>query len=208
MTPSRSPHNSGLTLAELVVTVAIVALVGVIIAKFQGDVFSFNRVFYSTFTGSDQAQKLLRPMTAEIRSASQSSSGAYPIDAFAAHDLAFYSDIDNNGQKDWVRYYVSGTTMYKETIAPSGTPLSYNSANKKTSTFMTGVRNISDGISTFRYFSSAHTGGSTGEVIPGTGNIQDIRLLKITIRSDADPNKPPAPIDVTTQVSIRNLKQQ
>jgi prepilin-type N-terminal cleavage/methylation domain-containing protein len=208
MRRSRYNHNEGFTLAEIVVTLAVVAVVGIIIAKFQVDVFSFNRTFHASFSTVDQAQKLLRPMTAEIRSASQSSNGAYPIDAFAANDFAFYSDINNDGFKDWVRYYVSGTTMYKEVIAPSGTPLTYSPANKKTYTFMTGVRNISDGISAFQYYSSSYIGGSEGEVVPGTGNVQDIRLIKITVRLDADPQKPPAATDVTSQVSIRNLKQQ
>ena len=208
MTRSRCCHNSGFTLAEIVVTVAIVSVIGVIIAKFQSDIFSFNRSFNASFTAVDQAQKLLRPMTAEIRSASQSSNGAYPIDAFAANDFSFYSDINNDGFKDWVRYYVSGTTMYKEVIAPSGTPLTYNQANKKTSTFMTGVRNISAGVPTFQYYSASYIGGAGGEVVPGTGNVQDIRLVKVTVRIDADPNKPPAATDITSQVSIRNLKQQ
>lgn len=212
MTPSRSLHKSslshGFTLAEIVVTTAIVGVMVLVISKFQSDIFSFNRTFYGSFAGSDQAQKLLRPMTAEIRSASASSNGSYPIEAFAANDFSFYSDIDNNGTKDWIRYYVSGTTMYKETIAPTGSPAVYNSANKKTATFMTGVRNLADGIATFRYYSSAYTGGASGEVVPGTGTIETIRLVKITVRIDADTSKPPAAADVTTQVSIRNLKQQ
>jgi len=212
MTPSRSPHNglhtAGFTLAELVITIAIVSMVGVIIGKFQGDIFSFNRLFYSSFSSADQAQKLLRPMTAELRSASQSSNGSYPIESFAANDITFYSDIDNNSKKDKVRYYVSGTTMYKQVTAPTGNPSVYNPANTVSTTFMTGVRNVSAGLATFRYFSSAHTGGDTGEVVPGSGNIEDVRLVKITIRTDADPAQPPAPTDVTTQVSIRNLKQQ
>lgn len=208
MMSSRSRHNAGFTLAEIVVTTAIAGVLILVITKFQSDIFAFNRTFYGSFSGSDQAQKLLRPMTAEIRSASASSNGSYPIDAFAANDLSFYSDIDNNGTKDWVRYYVSGTTMYKETIAPTGTPAVYNSANKKTSTFMTGVQNIPAGLSTFKYYSSAYTGGSGGEVVPGTGTIETIRLVKITVRIDADTAKPPAAVDVTTQVSIRNLKQQ
>ncbi len=208
MMQSHSRPSAGFTLAEIVVTTAIVGLLIVVITKFQSDIFSFNSTFYSSFSGSDQAQKLLRPMTAEIRSASASGNGAYPIEAFAVNDFSFYSDIDNNGTKDWVRYYVSGTNMYKETIAPTGSPAVYNSANKKTTTFMTNVRNISAGLSTFKYYSSAYTGGVSGEVVPGTGSIETIRLVKITIRIDADPYKPPAASDVTTQVSIRNLKQQ
>ena len=205
----RSHHNyvAGFTLAELVVAIAILGVVGVLIAKVQGDIFSFNRVFYSSFSGADQAQKLLRPMTAEIRSASQSSNGAYPIDSFAANDFTFYSDINNDGLKDKVRYYLSGTSIYKEVTSPTGSPATYSAANKKTTTFLTDVQNTSSGISLFRYFSSAYAGADEGEIAPG-GNVQDIRLVKVTIRIDADPNQPPSAMDITTQVSIRNLKQQ
>lgn len=208
MTLSHSLQNRGLTLVELVVTVAIVTGLLIFVGKFQADVFSLNRTFSGSFSASDQAQKLLRPMTAEIRSASQSSNGAYLISAFATNDFSFYSDIDNNGGKDLVRYYLSGTTVYKEVTPPTGSPAVYNSANKKTTTFITGVQNQTVGVPIFRYYSSAHTGGSTGEIVPGTGKIEDIRLIRITFRIDADTNKPPAAVDVTTLVSIRNLKQQ
>ena len=208
MTRSLSIQNKGLTLIELVVTITIATGVFLIIGKFQSDVFSLNRVFSGSFSGSDQAQKLLRPMTAEIRSASPSANGSYPIDTIADNSFSFYSDIDNNGSKDLVRYYLSGTTVYKEVTPPTGSPATYNVANKKTSTFITGVRNQDTSLALFRYFSSAHTGGSTGEIIPGTGKIEDVRLVRITFRIDADVNKPPAAVEVTTLVSIRNLKQQ
>lgn len=208
MTRSLSTQNRGVTLVELVLTVSIATAVLLILGKFQSDVFSFNRIFSGSFSASDQAQKLLRPMTAEVRSASQSANGSYPIGAFAANDLSFYSDIDNNSTKDLVRYYLSGTTVFKEVTPPTGSPGTYSVANKKTTTFMTGVRNVDAGLPLFQYFSSAHTGGATGEVVPGVGKIEDIRLIRITFRIDADTTKPPAAADVTTLVSIRNLKQQ
>jgi len=33
-----------------------------------------------------------------------------------------------------------------------------------------------------------------------------VRLVRITIKIDEDPNRPPAALTSTTQVSIRNLK--
>lgn len=143
--------SGGYTFIEVLVVMAIVGVLGITISKFQGDVFSFNRYFSNSLSVGDSAQKLLRPMTAEIRSASPSSNGAYPIDSIADNSFSFYSDIDNDGLKEWVKYTLSGTTLSKETIKPSGNPLTYNSANKITKTFMTGVRNITDGIPVFTY---------------------------------------------------------
>lgn len=203
-----SLNNRGFTLAEITIAIAIASAVTLVLTKFQSDIFSLNRVFFDSFSAGDQAQKLLRPMTAEIRSASPSSNGAYPIESFGVNDLAFFSDINNDGKKEWIRYYVSGTTMYKETIIPTGSPLSYQQANKKTSTFMTGVRNIENNVPTFRYYDATYTGGAGGEVLPATGNIEQIRLVHVTVMVDADPAKPPAAVQISTQVLIRNLKQQ
>ncbi len=200
--------GNGYTVIEILVVMAIIGVLGIIISKFQRDVFSFNRYFDNSLSVGDSAQKLLRPMTAEIRSASPSSHGAYPIDAVADNSFSFYSDIDNDGLKDWVKYSLSGTTISKETIKPSGNPLTYSTANKVTKTFMTGVRNITDGIPVFTYYDSTYTGGSGGVVSPSTGSLSSIRLIGVKIRLDPDPNQSPNTIEVSTQVAIRNLKVQ
>lgn len=203
-----SIHSKGYTLMEVLVVAAIVSVLGIVISKFQRDVFSFNRYFSSSLSTGDSAQKLLRPMTAEIRSASPSNTGAYPIDAVADYSFSFYSDIDNDGLKDWVRYTLSGTTFSKETIKPTGNPLVYNAANKVTQVFMTGVRNITDGVPVFTYYDGTYTGSSGGVVSPTTGLLSSIRLIGVKIRIDPGQNQSVAITEISTQVAIRNLKVQ
>jgi prepilin-type N-terminal cleavage/methylation domain-containing protein len=202
-----SIRNRGYTLMEMLVVVALVSVIGLVISKFQRDVFSYNRYFSSTLTTGDAAQKLLRPMTAEIRSASPSNAGAYPIDSIGDYRFSFYSDIDNDGLKELVAYSLVGTTLNKEITKPTGNPLVYLSANKSTKIFMTGVRNISDGIPVFTYFDSSYA-GSTGGSVPSTGALSTVRLIGVKIRIDPDTNLSPVATDVSTQVAIRNLKIQ
>jgi prepilin-type N-terminal cleavage/methylation domain-containing protein len=201
-------YKKGFTLIEMTITIAIVAVLGIVISKFQADVFSFNRYFQNSFDTAEKAQKLLHPMTAEIRSASQSNTGAYPVDAISDTDFSFYSDINNDGLKERVRYYLVGTTLYKEIIVPTGTPYQYNVANKVVTTFLTGVTNIADGVPLFTYYDATYIGSSGGQVAPSSGSINTVRLIGITIRIDPDPNKPPASVQIQTMVAIRNLKQQ
>ncbi len=209
MIQQQSLHkNKGLTLIEILVVVAIVGVLSVVIGKFEADVFSYGRYFNNTLSTADSAQKLLRPMTEEIRSSSPSNAGAYPIDAIGAYSFSFYSDIDNDNLKEWVKYSVSGTNLIKEVIKPTGNPLVYNQANKITTTFMTGVRNQSESISMFTYYSDTYTGGSGGIVDPTSGALESVRLIGIKIRIDQDTKQPPPVAEVSSQVAIRNLKIQ
>jgi hypothetical protein len=193
---------------EMLIVVALVSIIGIVISKFQRDVFSFNRYFSNSLSAGDSAQKLLRPMTAEIRSASPSSNGAYPIDSIGDNSFSFYSDIDNDGLKEWVKYSLSGTVLSKETIKPTGNPLIYNTSNKITKVFMVGVRNISDGVPIFTYYDSTYTGDVEGVVPAATGSLSSVRLIGVKIRIDPDTNQSPTALEVSTQVAIRNLKIQ
>lgn len=196
----------GYTLMELLVVIALTSILGIIVTKFQKDVFSFNRSFSNNFSTADSAQKLLRPMTAEIRSASASNTGSYPIETIGDYSFSFYSDIDNDGLKELVKYSLSGTTITKEVTKPTGTPLVYLAANKVTTTFMTGVRNQTDGIPIFTYYDGTYTGGSGG-VVGSTGLVSSIRLIGVKIRivpSTGQQNT----TEISTQVAIRNLKIQ
>lgn len=206
----RLHHNKthGFTLLEIVIVVGIIGVIGVVIGKFQADIFTFNRYFSSQFSLSDSAQKLLRPMTEEIRSASPSNNGSYPIDSVGQYSFAFYSDINNDGTKEWVRYVLTGTTLFKETIVPTGTPAVYNQANKVTTTFMTGVRNQTEGIPIFTYYDDTYTGDTGGVVDPTTGTVESVRLVGVRIRIDDDLQKLPPLVEVQSQVAIRNLKIQ
>lgn len=200
-------RNTGLTLIEIVVTVGIIGVLSIIVGKFQGDTFAFSRYFSNSFTGADNAQKLLRPMTEEIRSASTSASGAFPIDAISDYSFSFYSDIDNDTLKEWVRYRLSGSILYKETIEQTGNPASYPIGNIVSRTFMTGVRNQTQGVPIFSYYDSTYTGGASG-VLSSSSSVDLVRLVGVTIILDEDTNQLPGPITITTQVAIRNLKIQ
>ena len=191
---------------ELLVVVAIVSILAIVISKFQRDVFSFNRNFSNSFTTGDSAQKLLRPMTAEIRSASASNNGSYPIDAIGDYSFSFYSDIDNDGLKELIKYTLSGTTLNKEVTKPTGNPLTYLPANKVTKTFMTGIRNQTEGIPIFTYYDQTYTGGAGG-IVSSSGSVSEVSLVGVKLRFNPDLNQSRI-TEISTQVAIRNLKIQ
>lgn len=187
-------NSLGFSMVEVIVVVFIMALVGTAVYTFQNDIFLLNRIVSSNITSQEEARNGFKMMTSEIRSASPSSLGAYPIFEANSNSFIFYSDIDNDGLKERIRYFLEGDIFKKGTIKPLGSPLVYNLGNEIIKEVIHNVSNDSTAI--FDYYDANYEGISAPLSQPV--NIIAVRLIKITIIADGN--------TFTTQVSMRNLK--
>lgn len=192
--------TSGFTLVEILFGLAIFVLIIGALTLFSKNVWVNNSFISAGLVETDAVRQVLKTMIPEIRTASTSDTGTYIINQAGTSSFTFYSNVDTDTLKEKVRYFLSGTTLQRGVIKPTGSPLSYNTANEKISTLLQNVQ----GSSIFEYFDKNYDGSTTPLSFPI--NIPDIRLVKITITTDADPNRPPVPMIFSTQVSIRNLK--
>ncbi|MFA6077194.1 MAG: prepilin-type N-terminal cleavage/methylation domain-containing protein [Candidatus Paceibacterota bacterium] len=190
----------GFTLIEILVSVAIFAVIIGVLTLFSRNVWIYNTFISSGFNNSDVGRQLLKTMVSEIRTASTADTGAYIISAATASSFTFYSDIDNDGLKEKVRYFLTGTTLQKGVIKPTGSPLTYNALNENISTLANNITSAS----IFDYYDKNYDGTTAPLTFPV--DIPAIRLIKIIITMDQDPNRPPTPMTLSTQVSLRNLK--
>jgi type II secretory pathway component PulJ len=199
-------HSSraGFTLVELLVVCALSTLIIFGITMFERNIFYYNSIQQGSFSTAQDAEEILRVMVKELRSASQGSDGSYPILTAATNTLTFFSDINGNGAKERVRYFLSGTTLEKGVMEPTGSPLSYNNATETISYLAYNVRNIASSTNTFDYFDDTYTGTSSPLTQPVS--VSAVRLVRFTLILDSDPNKSPTPRTYTSQVSLRNLK--
>ena len=195
--------KSGFSLAELLISVAILSMVTYSLSLFQRDVFSLNFTLQNSLNAQLDARHLIKVMVTELRKTTQSSTGVYAIELASSTGITFYSDINNNGSIDKVRYYLNGSTIKKGVIIPTGNPLTYNPANETTTTIINSVV-ASSTLPIFQYYPSTYDGTTAPLTMPP--DIPSIRLIKVTIIIDKDPNKSPSPIVVTSSVSLRNLK--
>lgn len=194
--------NTGFTLIEIIVAVGVFALMIGLVGAYQSDVFSLNRVIQQGLNNQSEAKKIIRPFINEVRSASPSSLGTYPIKTATPNEFIFYSDLDSDGLKEEVRYYLDEGVFKKGVIAPSGNPLVYDEQDEDVIQIVHDV--INTGI--FQYFDSTYTGNEEMGELTGTISPSDVRLVKIELTIDSNPDMPPAATTVSTQVSIRNLK--
>lgn len=196
--------QKGFSLIEIVIVMAILSLFIVLVADFQSKVFVFNRIFQGgNFVGKD-ALNVVKSMATEIRAMNRSSNGAFPIESASTSSLVFFTDINNDGDQERIRYYLSDTTLKRGVIEPVGNPTSYPQASETTSILMSNVRNTATS-SIFTYYTSSFDGSATSS-LPIPVPILNVRHIVINVILDADPSKPLVPFYATTQVSLRNLK--
>jgi len=195
-------NNLGFSMIEVVVVIFILGLIGASVWTLQSDIFSLNNIISGNITSQEEARNSFKAMTSEIRSISPSSIGSYPIYEANPNSFIFYSDIDDDGLKERIRYSLDGNILKKGALKPSGNPLVYNLANEVISEIIHNISNDSTPI--FSYYDTDYD-GTTGPLDQPV-NIIAIRLVKITVIVNSNSSNPPVLITFTTQVSMRNLK--
>lgn len=193
----------GFSLIEILFVVAILGILVVVIGAFQKNVFSLSNSAYGSLFSQNEVRKIINPFVSEVRSASQSSLGSYPIATAGTSTFMFYTDTDSDGLKERIRYYLEDDTLKKGVLVPSGSPLAYDVDDEEIQTIISYVVATS---SIFNYYDENYNGTSSTTPLSFPVDVSEIRLVQVSITVDEDPDKPPAPITVKTHVSIRNLK--
>lgn len=190
--------KGGFTLVETLFGIAIFVLIIGAVTLFGKNIWVYNSFISGELDSVNINRAALKAITAEIRTASSGNNGAYAISQASETNFTIYSDIYDNGLKEKVRYFLNGTALQKGVTIPTGSPLGYTGSEVIT-TLITNVTNSS----IFAYYDKNYD-GTTASLSPV--DIPSIRLVKITVTTDKNPNAPPSPITTSTQISLRNLK--
>lgn len=194
--------KTGFTLIEVVVGMGVLGILVVGVSTFQQDFLNFGDTLQLGVAAQHQAQDTLNQMTKEVRTAAPSSLGAYPIvEADAAHFI-FYTDTNDDGYTERIRYTLNGSQLERGSITPTQNPVTYPLTAETVSIVASGVTNGATAV--FDYFDSSASSLVTPLVLPI--DIPAVRLVRITISIDEDITTPPEATTVTTAVLIRNLK--
>lgn len=199
--------SPGFTLVELLVSVGILVVVMVSVYAFEANIFIYNNESQNQINNTWQAEALLKTMAKELRTMVPSGNGSYPISSVSTSSIIFYANVDNDNEVEQVRYILdtkpATTTLFRGVIQPSGSPVVYTQAPAST-TLASGAR-ASSTLPLFQYFDTYYEGTSS-PMDMSVRQISDIRLIKINLIIDSDPNRSPVPRTFTTAISLRNLK--
>ena len=194
--------QKGFTLIEIIISMAIFTMVAMVISFFTLDISNFSFFFGETLVAQQELQQSLKVIVREIRSMGPSNNGSYPIIASSANSLTFYSDIDDDGLFERLRYYVEDNIFKKAVIKPTGNPLVYNPAEENIYEL---VNNVTNAGSVFEYYSRDYTGSEAS--LPAPIDIPSVKTIKVSLTVDQNPLQPPLPMSFSITAMIRNFRQ-
>lgn len=196
--------KKGFTLVETIVVVAIFSMLALGVNAIFTHIFSSSRNRLASMDVIDQARLATTNFTNEIRVASVGVDGSFPIVTADRREIIFYSNYNQeNGLISKILYYTASSTLYKSTIVPTGSPLSYNSANEKIKTVQTDLASTTERI--FYYYDGDFDGKSAPLSEPV--NVNDIKFVKINLnilKKTTDTGT--SSFNTSAGSSIRNLK--
>lgn len=193
--------NRGLELVEVIVSIGIFALlVGAIMAVYLTG-SRYNSIVWEQLSTQNEGRKTTQDFVNQIRTASQSSIGAYPIQTASSTAITFYSNIDTDTLVERLRYFINTTTLKIGVTKPTGNPMVYNSANE----IITEVaHDISNATSVFYYYDENYSG--SGSPLLSPIDVTKIRVVKIILKLDENPHLTPTPFYIESKGMLRNLK--
>jgi len=97
----------GFTFIETLVAIFVFALVMGVVAGFIVLSYQTHSYAFEESAAVEEARRGMEIMIKEIRAAKTGDSGAYPIELADDKQFIFYSDIDNDGKTERVRYFLS-----------------------------------------------------------------------------------------------------
>lgn len=190
--------KNGFTMLETIIAITIFTLM---MGAVSFSIVSFYRANSYTLNASfavDSAGRGVETMVREIREATYSDTGAYPVVSAATNSFVFFSDIDKDAKIEKTRYFLDGAIFKKGEIEASGNPPVYQSGDEVFVILSEYVRNGASPV--FEYYDVL------GNQISDLNQVADIALIKVRLIVNVDPNMPPGDFTLYSTAQLRNLK--
>jgi prepilin-type N-terminal cleavage/methylation domain-containing protein len=195
----------GFTLLEILIALGIFGLIVLSISWILVNSLRSNDIVWSQLSTQTDGRKVLQQVVDEVRRAEQSSIGSYPIELAEAYEFIFYANVDNDSERERVRFGLDNGTIKRGIVSPSGSPLQYNPADEQVVEIAHNVRNVEQENPLFSYFGEGYSGTQAPLAEPVL--ITAVRVVRVQLELEEDPTATPVPLHVESTVSIRNLKQ-
>ncbi|NTW26954.1 MAG: prepilin-type N-terminal cleavage/methylation domain-containing protein [Candidatus Moranbacteria bacterium] len=206
MQKERNKIISGFTLVETLVALAIFTL------GIAATVLVFSKTIknkaYALEMGKSSfvVSRSMGDLIGYLRRVRQSDAGAYPIVTANSNELVVYSDYDKDGKTERLRISLSGGKVYLEIRRPSTTfPKTYAADYESPIELAKQIVNDSINDPMFSYYNKDYPADTINNPVDVPADVSQIRLIKIFLKINIDPNRAPDNIQQQSFVELRNL---
>ena len=194
-------NSAGITIIEIMVVLFISSIVIGALVRFISIAHPVSKITLLQQRSTETARLQLKRISKALREAQNSDTGAYPLVEMSSQRIIFYSDIDQDATTERIRYELSGTNLIRGLTEPTGNPLIYDMNNEESTVIASTIVNGIDDI--FTYYTGDYPEDQTA-LTPV--DLTEVKYIQFKLLIDADVDNDPAPIEVVSQVQLRNLK--
>jgi prepilin-type N-terminal cleavage/methylation domain-containing protein len=202
---SQKKQKKGFTLVETLVVIFIFSIIMIGTTLLLRNILKNSKQQTLALDVVDQARIVIFNFTNELRNATAGNDGSYPLNQTGDSQIILYTMYGSaaNTKVNRLRYYVSGTTLYKGVIVPSGNPLTYNISSEVSTAIISNLANASTPV--FRYYDGNYAGTSTPLTQPI--NVNTVKFVAINlILPTQDARESTTTFTITAGGTIRNIK--
>lgn len=192
-------NNTGFSLVETILVVAISTFVFLAMVSAINFFYRTNDYSVQQAAAITSARRGVENMVRDIREASYSNNGAYPVLEMSTSSFTFFSDIDQDEMVEQVRYFLDGTDFKLATTKPTGNPPSYTTGTENIQIVSDNVRNNAQNEPVFRYFNAA------GQEMTDLEKREELAFVRVEVIVNVDPNRKPENITLHSSATMRNV---
>jgi len=193
--------QQGFTLLEVLITMALMTGIALFITKFAGSLTDYSLRFNRSIFTQQEISQTLQTILPEIRSATQSNNGVYPIVAATTSTFTFYSDLDRDGKFEQVRYFLQSGVFKKGVIRPAGSPPTYPTSSE---TIYDLVHDMTTST-IFSYYDNTAT-STFSTALPSPVDVLKVRTVEINLIANQGATSTPSLTGIDNRATIRNLR--
>ncbi len=191
---------AGFTIIEVItlVTVLVIILVAIVAAvryTYRGQRFAFEQA-----DATRSARSGIERAVRDMREASYADDGAYPIVSIAATSTTFYSDYDNDGKVERIRYFLDDTDFKRGITESAGDPPAYATATESVTLVSDNVRNTALGTPIFTYYDT------DGALMSDYSAVGDVGFVVASLVVNLHPERAPEDYELRSSAALRNIK--
>ncbi len=189
----------GFTMLETLVFAGVFVLIMSAIVVALNYTYRAGRFVYEQADASNEVRKGVETLVRTIRESAYADNGAFPIVSMNASEIVLYSDNDNDGSAEKIRFTLVDEALVRGVVLASGSPPQYT-AQESVSTVSQFVRNGSTGVPLFTYYDE------DGVEISDYTRVADMASVLIRLVVNLYPERAPEDYEIRSRATFRNVR--